>query len=145
VETYASPDAGGSLVNAVTEVVVEDNAFVDRYKLQQEGDERLHVATLAARLGRDARFSDHSIALGAALSRNDIDVRFEAEGGDCVLNGLFVLDGRRVADTHSRIEHAKPHCSSRQHYRASWTGRRGASLAASWSCARGRRRPTPGR
>jgi Fe-S cluster assembly protein SufD len=117
VEAYASPDGGASLVNAVTEVVVEDNAFVDRYKLQREGEQRLHVATLAARLGRDARFSDHSIALGAALSRNDIDVRFEAEGGDCVLNGLFVLDGRRVADTHSRIEHAKPHCSSRQHYR----------------------------
>ena len=75
------------------------------------------MATLAARLGRDARFSDHSIALGAALSRNDIDVRFEAEGGDCVLNGLFVLDGRRVADTHSRIDHAKPHCSSRQLYK----------------------------
>jgi Fe-S cluster assembly protein SufD len=117
VESYASPDGSASLVNAVTEVVVEDNAFVDRYKLQREGEERLHVATLAARLGRDARFSDHSLALGAALSRNDIDVRFEAEGGECVLNGLFVLDGRRVADTHSRIDHAKPHCSSREHYK----------------------------
>jgi Fe-S cluster assembly protein SufD len=117
VETFASPDGRASLSNAVTEVVVEDNALVDRYKLQQEGADALHVATLAARLSRDARFSDHSIALGAALSRNDIDVRFEAEGGDCVLNGLFVLDGRRVADTHSRIDHAKPHCSSRQLYK----------------------------
>jgi Fe-S cluster assembly protein SufD len=117
VESYGSPDAGASLVNAVTEIVVEDNAFVGRYKLQREGGERLHVATLAARLGRDARLADHSIALGAALSRDDLDVRFEAEGGDCVLNGLFVLDGRRVADTHSRIEHREPHCSSRQHYK----------------------------
>jgi len=44
-------------------------------------------------------------------------VSFGGEGGDCVLNGLFVLDGRRVADTHSRIDHAKPHCSSRQLYK----------------------------
>jgi Fe-S cluster assembly protein SufD len=117
VEAFASPDGRASLSNAVTEVVVEDNAFVDHYKLQEEGREALHVATLAARLSRDARFSDHAIALGAALSRSDIDVRFEAEGGDCVLNGLFVLDGRRVADTHSRIDHAKPHCSSRQLYK----------------------------
>jgi len=117
VETFASPDGRASLSNAVTEVVVEDNARVDHYKLQEEGREALHVATLAARLSRDARFSDHSIALGAALSRSDIDVRFDAEGGDCVLNGLFVLDGRRVADTHSRIDHAKPHCSSRQLYK----------------------------
>jgi Fe-S cluster assembly protein SufD len=117
VEAFASPDGRASLSNAVTEVVVEDNAFVDHYRLQEEGREALHVATLAARLSRDARFSDHAIALGAALSRSDIDVRFEAEGGDCVLNGLFVLDGRRVADTHSRIDHAKPHCSSRQLYK----------------------------
>ena len=117
VESFSSPAASTSLTNAVTEVVVEDNAFVDRYKLQQEGASALHVATLAVRLGRDARFVDHSLSFGAALSRNDIDVRFDAEGGDCALDGLFVVDGRRVADTHSRIEHAKPHCSSRQLYK----------------------------
>jgi Fe-S cluster assembly protein SufD len=117
VESFSSPAGTSSLTNAVTEVVVEDNARVDRYKLQQEGQAALHVATLAVRLGRDARFADHSLSFGAALSRNDIDVRFEAEGGDCALDGLFVADGRRVADTHSRIDHARPHCSSRQLYK----------------------------
>jgi len=117
VESFTSSGATASLTNAVTEVVVEDNAFVDRYKLQQEGASALHVATLAARLGRDARFADHSLSFGAALSRNDIDVRFDAAGGDCALDGLFVVDGRRVADTHSRIEHAQPHCSSRELYK----------------------------
>jgi Fe-S cluster assembly protein SufD len=117
LESFTSPAASASLTNVVAEVVVEDNAFVDRTKLQQEGASALHVATLAVRLGRDARFVDHSLSFGAALSRNDIDVRFEAEGGDCGLDGLFVVDGRRVADTHSRIEHAKPHCSSRQLYK----------------------------
>jgi len=117
VESFAGPPGRPCLTNAVTEVVVGDNAYVDRYKLQREGQEALHVATLAVTLGRDARFRDHSIALGAALSRNDIDVRFGAEGGDVQLNGLFVMDGRRVADTHSRIDHAKPHCSSRELYK----------------------------
>ncbi len=117
VEVLASPDGRASLSNAVTEVVVEDNASVQHYKLQQEGADALHVATLAARLGRDARFASHAITLGAALSRNDIDVRFDAAGGECVLNGLFVLDGRRVGDTHSRIDHAQPHCTSRQLYK----------------------------
>ena len=117
MESFTSSAASASLTNAVTELVLEDNALVDRTKLQQEGPTALHVATLAVRLGRDARFADHSLSFGAALSRNDIDVRFGAEGGDCSLDGLFVVDGRRVADTHSRIEHAKPHCSSRQLYK----------------------------
>jgi Fe-S cluster assembly protein SufD len=117
VESFASPDGRASLTNAVAEVVLEENACVDRIKLQREGDEGLHVASLAVRLGRDARFSDHSVSLGAALSRNDIVARLDAEGGECVLNGLFALDGRRVADTHSTIDHAQPHCSSRELYK----------------------------
>jgi Fe-S cluster assembly protein SufD len=117
VEVIASPDGRGSLSNAVTEVVVEDDASVQRYELQREGASALHVGTLAARLGRDARFTNHAITLGAALSRNDIDVRFDGPGGECVLNGLFVLDGHRVADTHSRVDHVAPHCTSRQLYK----------------------------
>ena len=117
VEVFASGASRASLNNAVTEVVLEDGASVDRCKLQQEGSDALHVATLVVRLGRDARFYDHSLVLGAALSRDDIDVRFEGEGGECVLNGLFVVDGRRVADTHSRIDHARPRCSSRELYK----------------------------
>ncbi len=117
VESFASPDGLGFLTNAVTEVVVGDNASVDLARLQREGEDTLHVASLAVRLGRDGRFSDHSVSLGAALSRNDIVVRFEAEGGECVLNGLFALEGRRVADTHSTIDHAQPRCSSRELYK----------------------------
>jgi len=117
VETFAGPDGWTYLVNAVTEVVVEDNARLDHYKLQREGAAGFHVGALAARLGRDARFSDHSIALGALLSRTDIDVSFEGEGGECGLYGLFVLDRRQVSDTHSRIDHARPHCTSRELYK----------------------------
>ncbi|MCG6925254.1 MAG: Fe-S cluster assembly protein SufD [Acidobacteria bacterium] len=117
LETFAGPEGPAYLVNAVTEVAVEDNAFVDHYKLQQEGEQGFHVATLAARLGRDARFADHSFTFGAAISRNDIDVRFAAEGGECVLDGLFLVDGTRLADTHSRVDHARPHCSSRELYK----------------------------
>ena len=117
LETYAGPEGPAYLVNAVTEVVVEDNAFVDHYKLQLEGGQGFHVATLTARLGRDARFADHSFSFGAAISRNDIDVRFAAEGGECVLDGLFLVDGARLSDTHSRVDHARPHCSSRELYK----------------------------
>jgi Fe-S cluster assembly protein SufD len=123
VETWSGPDGSVYLTNAVTEVVVEDNASVDHYKLQTEGAGAFHVATLSACLGRDARFTDHSFSFGAAISRNDIDVRFEAEGGECVLNGLFMVDGACLTDTHSRVDHASPHCSSRQLYKGILDGR----------------------
>ncbi|HVO12985.1 MAG TPA: Fe-S cluster assembly protein SufD [Vicinamibacteria bacterium] len=117
VESFVGPPAGAYLLNAVTEVALEDGARVDHCKLQQEGGEGLHVATLAARLGRDARFVDHAVSLGAQLSRNDIQVLFDGEGGEVVLDGLFALDGQRTGDTHSRVDHARPHCTSRQLYK----------------------------
>ena len=114
VETFASPDGRASLANAVTEVVVEDDALVDRYKLQREGGEALHVATLAARLGaRRALLRPLARARGGALAqRHRRPLR--GRGRRVRADGLFVVDGRRVADTHSRIDHAQPHCSSRR-------------------------------
>ena len=82
------------------------------------------MATLAVRLGRDARFFDHSLVLGAALSRDDIDVRFEGEGGECGLDGLFVR-GRPARRRHA-LAH-RPRAAAllepRSSTRASWTSR----------------------
>jgi Fe-S cluster assembly protein SufD len=117
VETFAGPEGTEYLVNAVTEIELEDGARLDRYKLQREGARAIHVATMAVRVGRDARFSDRAAVLGAGLSRDDIDARLAAEGAECVLDGLFVVDGQRVADTHSRVEHAAAHGTSRQVYK----------------------------
>jgi Fe-S cluster assembly protein SufD len=107
----------------VTEIVVGDNAFVDHYKLQAEGAQAFHLATLSARLCRDARLVDRAFSFGAAISRNDIDVRFGARGGECILDGLFMIDGDRLTDTHSRVDHARPHCSSRELYKGVLDGR----------------------
>jgi Fe-S cluster assembly protein SufD len=117
VETWTGPADAAHLTNAVTEIRLQDNARVERYKLQREGERSFHVATVAARLGRDARFADHCFNLGAALSRTDIGVVFEGEGGECTLSGLFMVDGERFTDTHSHVDHAQPHCSSRELYK----------------------------
>src|SRR5262245_25724695 len=117
VESYVSADGRASLTNAVTEVVLEDGARVERCKLQQEGAEALHVATLAASVGQGAGFADHSLVLGGSLSRDDIEVRLDGEGASCELAGLFVVDGKRAAHTHSKIDHVRPHGTSRELYK----------------------------
>jgi Fe-S cluster assembly protein SufD len=117
VESYGGPDDQVYLTSAVTEIVVQEGASVDHYKVQREGNRSFHVATLAIRQDRNARFSDHAVAFGADLSRNDIGVLFAGEGGECTLNGLFLADGERHADTHTRVDHAVPHCTSRQLYK----------------------------
>ena len=38
------------------------------------------------------------------------------EGGECLINGLFLGDGRQHLDNYMHVEHVSPHCSSRQFY-----------------------------
>ena len=123
VETYAGADGSAYFTNAVTEAVVEDDAILDHYALQREGGAALHVATLAARQGRASRFSDQSVTLGAALHRRDVDTVFAAEGGECALDGLFVAGGSQHMDTHTRIDHARPRCTSRELYKGVLDGK----------------------
>ena len=39
------------------------------------------------------------------------------EGGECTLNGLYLVDGTRLVDNHTTILHAKPHCDSHELYK----------------------------
>jgi Fe-S cluster assembly protein SufD len=121
VETYMGD--GTYFTNAVTEVVCGDGAVLEHYKLQREGASALHVQTLAVAQGRASRFDSHNLCLGAALARTDIDVLFQAEGGECALNGLFVTAGSQHVDNHTLIDHARPHCTSRELYKGILDGR----------------------
>lgn len=123
VETYVGSGTAASLTCAVTEIVVEENAALRRYKLQDETEQAFHVSTLAARLARNGRFHDLSFSLGALLSRHDLTVTLDAEGAETSLDGLFFADGDRHTDTHTLIDHARPHGTSRQTYKGIVDGR----------------------
>ena len=123
VESYGGPAGEVYFTNAVTEIVAGENAGIDHYKLQEESEGAFHVSTLAVRQERASRFSNTQIGLGAALFRQDIGTVFGGEGGECVLNGLFVADRAQHTDTHTRIDHAAPHCLSRELYRGILDGR----------------------
>ena len=114
LEEHCALHAGAYLVNAVTEVDVAVNSRVRHVRLQRESGNAFHIATSAARIGRDGRYESNSIALGARISRLELQARFDGEGGYASLDGLALIGGRQLADTHSFIDHATPHCQSRQ-------------------------------
>ena len=115
VESYAGE--GRYFRNAVTEIALAEGAMLSHYKLQRESVAAYHVHSLAARLGRASHFTSHNIALGSALARTDLDVVLDAEGAECTLNGLFMGTGTQHIDNHTTIDHAKPHCVSRELYK----------------------------
>jgi Fe-S cluster assembly protein SufD len=123
VEHYVGLQDPACLSNAVTQIFCGANSAVEHYKFQEEGSASFHVGGVHVRQKRDSRFVSHSLSLGGALARHDIDTRFDAEGCDATLNGLYIVDSRQHVDHHTRVDHAKPHGTSREFYRGILDGR----------------------
>jgi Fe-S cluster assembly protein SufD len=117
IEHYVSDEETIYFTNAVTEIVVDENAIVDHIKLQEESKQAFHIARMEVAQQRNSNFSSHLISHGAEISRNDFNARFNEEGSECMLNGLFMINGEQLFDAHTMIDHAKPHCNSHEHYK----------------------------
>ena len=117
VESYVGANADKYFTNAVTEVMLGEQAIVDHYKVQRESESSFHIATVSAVAGPSATFRSHSLGFGGGLVRNDVIARLLGEGGECTLHGLYVVDGTRLVDNHTTIDHAKAHCVSRELYK----------------------------
>jgi len=48
--------------------------------------------------------------------RNNVHPVLAGEGSDCLINGLFMGAGQQHLDNYMKVEHAGPHCTSRQFY-----------------------------
>lgn len=117
IESYVSLNPNHNFTNAVTEMVLEDGAALDHYKIQREDEQAFHISGIQVLVRRDSRFSSFSVATGAQLSRNTLNVELSSEGAECVLNGLYFVRGRQHVDNHTTINHAKPAGKSRQLYK----------------------------
>jgi Fe-S cluster assembly protein SufD len=123
IESYVGIDAQENLTCAVTEIIAAAGARCDHYRVQREHPRSYHVGRLSISQARDSEVMSFSIACGARLSRQDIAVRLEGEGASVALHGLYLGEGRRHVDHHTRIDHLLPHTHSEEHYKGVLDGR----------------------
>jgi Fe-S cluster assembly protein SufD len=123
IETYVGLTEGIYLTNAVTELVAGEGAVIDYAKVQQESDASFHYARVQVHQHRSSTVATHSLAFGGAVVREEVQTVLDGEGAEAVLHGLYVLAGRQHVDNHSTIDHAKPHCNSRELYKGVLEGK----------------------
>ena len=116
VEDYVSMGEGITFSNTATELVAGDNANVSHYMIVREGEQAYNFSTLRIQQGRHASVATHSLLLSGALVRNNVHPVLAGEGSECLINGLFMANGRQHMDNYMLVEHASPHCDSRQFY-----------------------------
>ena len=117
VEDYVSTGEGAPVLsNAATELIAGPNSTVEHILIEREHLATYNFSTLRIEQGRNAHVHSHSFLLGGALVRNNVHPRLAGEGGECLINGLYLGGGQRHLDNYMLVEHASPRCASRQFY-----------------------------
>ena len=116
VEDYVSLDGGAVFCNTVTELVASDHTVLSHYMIEREHKQAFNISTLRIQQGRSTNVVSHSVLVGGALVRNNVHPVLAGEGGECLINGLFIGNGGQHLDNYMLVEHASPHCGSRQFY-----------------------------
>ncbi|MBD2429747.1 MULTISPECIES: Fe-S cluster assembly protein SufD [Fischerella] len=105
---------GVYFTNAVTEIWIEDNAQVNHTRVEWDSREGFHVGKTAVTQGRFSRYTCNAISLGGRVARHNLEILQTGEQTETTLNGLTVIGGNQLADTHSAIALNYPYGTSRQ-------------------------------
>ena len=123
IEHYVSASQNVYFSNSVTEVVCGENANLEHYRLEFESRKAFNFSTLRVNQQKNSNITSHSILCGGAIVRNNVHPVLAGEGCNSDIYGLFMSEGRQHMDNFMRVEHASPHCDSRQFYNGVLDGR----------------------
>jgi len=117
VETHLGAPGRPSVTNALTQVVVGDDAQVNHYVIQDEGLDSFHFSSLEARLGRSSRFSSRLLAAGGRIGRHEVHTVLQGENAQVELDGLFLTGSDQHHDSAILVDHGAPGGRSHQIYK----------------------------
>jgi len=117
VETYVTIGTADSFLNQVTEVIVEKDALVEYYKIQNNAPAANQVSTTHFRQTGKSFIHAVTISLNGGIIRNNLNMAMEAEYSEAHLYGLYFLKGNSHIDNHTIVDNVKPHCLSNELYK----------------------------
>lgn len=109
IEDFVSLTEGAYFTNAVTEIAIAENAEVRHTRVQRDSNTAFHIGKTAVTQARDSRYSCTAVHLGGKVSRHNLEIYQTGEQTQTTLNGLTVVDGDRIGDTHSLLSLSKPY------------------------------------
>lgn len=114
IEDHISLNEQVYFTNSVAEIWLAENAQINHTRLQRDSQQAFHIGKTAVSQARSSRYTCTALSLGARISRHNLEIYQTGEQTETVLNGLTVLKGEQVGDTHSSIALSKPYGTSRQ-------------------------------
>ena len=102
---------------ALTEIHIGEGARMEFYRLQGLDTPARHLTQTRIIMQRDAQLRMNTVTLGGGHVRNQVEIRMQGEGCTVEADGLYLMDREQQCDNYIFVEHATPHCHSRELYK----------------------------
>ncbi|HLZ03704.1 MAG TPA: Fe-S cluster assembly protein SufD [Bradyrhizobium sp.] len=97
---------------------IGDGAELTQLRLMADGTDAANITSAIITVGAKVKFNLFNMTAGGAVSRYQGFVTLAGEGSDLNVNGVNLLKGTQHGDTTLLVDHAVPHCTSREVFRA---------------------------
>ena len=111
LDRFGSPQTD-HLVDAVTELLVDDNAHLRYLTVQEHGSRTWHLGLLRAHVGRDASLRTSAVALGGDYARLRSEALLSGQGAQSDQLAVYFGDGTQMLDFRTLQDHDAPNTRS---------------------------------
>lgn len=102
------------LANQVAELFVGEGAHFDYYELEENSAHTHRVASTFLHQEAKSNVMCSAMTLTCGATRNNFYIRLQGEGAITHLSGMAIADATQHIDNYSFVDHAVPHCESRE-------------------------------
>lgn len=117
IELFQTIGDQPSFTNIVTEVVLDENAYVEYYKIQNESENAYHIGTTQVNQFKSSHFYATTISVNGGFIRNNLNIVLNGEHCEANMFGLYIPTGKQLVDNHTVVDHAKPNSYSNELYK----------------------------
>lgn len=122
-ESFRSFGENASFTNAVTEFVIDEEANVHYYKVQNESDKSYHIGTTSVVQKSKSVFTANTVTANGGFVRNNLNIKIDGEYAEANMFGLYIPNGKQHVDNHTAVDHAKPNSNSNELYKGILKGK----------------------
>lgn len=122
LETFVG-DTGEGELNTVLDCDLADKAALASTRLVIGGSAAPRLFTTIATLGGEAEFKSLGFIAGPRFARNQQFINFTGENSEAKIYGVTMAGGEDLADQTLIVDHAVPHCNSREFFKTVLDGR----------------------
>ncbi len=119
IESFVAAGAArGYQVHDAVVVSVGDKAELTHVRLMADAPDAVNITSDIITIGAKSKLNLFNMTRGGAVSRFQGFIKMAGEGSELSVNGVNLLKGTQHGDTTLVVDHAVPHCTSREIFRA---------------------------